>query len=122
MTMEGVAGSLIGSLCLVLYVLVAWFYICQKAPRRWPLVGFLPSLIYNYKDFYEWITHLLIWSGGTITHLKGPWTNWVVTADPANVEYILKIRFHNFVKGDYFVEVLINSLIHFVKGDISLIA
>ena len=72
--------------------------------RRWPLAGFLPSLIYNYKDFYEWFTSALIQSGGTITNLKGPWTNCVVTTDPANVEYILKIRFPNFVKGDFFVQ------------------
>ena len=27
-----------------------------------------------------------------------------MTADPANIEYILKIRLPNFVKGDYFVQ------------------
>ena len=84
----------------------SWFYGGQKGSRRWPLVGLLPGWIYNYNDFYEWITHMLLLSGGTITHIKGgACTNWVVTADPSNVEYILKIKFHNFLKGDYFRQV-----------------
>uniref|UniRef100_A0A0G7ZNU8 Cytochrome P450 CYP86L1 n=1 Tax=Picea glauca TaxID=3330 RepID=A0A0G7ZNU8_PICGL len=108
--MEEVAGTN-GSLVVALFlafctVSAAWFYTAQKPPRRWPLLGFLPSSIYNYNDLYEWITHLLILSGGTVTHMKGPYlTNCVGTADSANVEYILKIKSHNFVRGEYYRQV-----------------
>lgn len=107
--MEGVGvtdGWFFVALFSVLGVAAAsWFYRGQKAPGRLSLVGLLPVLIYSYNDIYEWVTQMLILGGGTITYRKGAWTKWVVTADPTNVEYVLKIKFHNFVKGDYFRQV-----------------
>ncbi|CAL4917250.1 unnamed protein product [Urochloa decumbens] len=72
----------------------------------WPLVGMLPSLILGLRggDMYEWITGVLKSRGGTFT-FRGPWlTNLhcVVTADPRNLEHLLKARFGSFPKGPYF--------------------
>eukprot|EP01018_Ginkgo_biloba_P033601 Gb_01453 [translate_table: standard] len=75
-----------------------------KGPRMWPLVGMLPSVIYHGNHVYDWLTETLIRCGGTFK-FKGPWmTNLfcVVTGDPVNVAHILKLRFSNFPKGDYF--------------------
>uniref|UniRef100_A0A452YH13 Cytochrome P450 n=1 Tax=Aegilops tauschii subsp. strangulata TaxID=200361 RepID=A0A452YH13_AEGTS len=55
-------------------------------------------------DMYEWITGVLKARGGTFTFC-GPWfTNLhcVVTADPRNLEHLLKTKFGNFPKGPYF--------------------
>ncbi|KAF8672353.1 hypothetical protein HU200_049555 [Digitaria exilis] len=71
----------------------------------WPLVGMLPSLLLGLRgDMYEWITGVLKSRGGTFT-FRGPWfTNLqcVVTADPRNLEHLLKARFASFPKGPYF--------------------
>ncbi|XP_066378972.1 cytochrome P450 86B1-like [Miscanthus floridulus] len=71
----------------------------------WPLVGMLPSLLLGLRrDMYEWITGVLKVRGGTFT-FRGPWfTNLqcVVTADPRNLEHLLKTRFGSFPKGPYF--------------------
>ncbi|KAL3830642.1 hypothetical protein ACJIZ3_019444 [Penstemon smallii] len=72
---------------------------------NWPFVGMLPSLIVGIQgNMYEWISEVLHRQNGTFT-FKGPWftnLNCVVTSDPRNLEYLLKTRFPNFPKGDYF--------------------
>ncbi|XP_009794122.1 cytochrome P450 86B1-like [Nicotiana tabacum] len=72
---------------------------------NWPLVGMLPSLILGLrKDMYEWISDVLCRMNGTFT-FRGPWftnLNCVVTSDPRNLEYLLKTKFSNFPKGEYF--------------------
>eukprot|EP01018_Ginkgo_biloba_P012965 Gb_05234 [translate_table: standard] len=90
---------------LVLCTLV-WQYVLQKrnskdGPRIWPLVGMLPSLLFHFQHFHDWLTDILIRRGGTF-RFKAPWISKVVTADPANIEYVIKTRFNNFGKGDYF--------------------
>ncbi|XP_051187354.1 cytochrome P450 86B1 [Lolium perenne] len=71
----------------------------------WPVVGMLPSLLLGVRgDMYEWITGVLKSRGGTFT-FRGPlFTNLhcVVTADPRNLEHLLKTKFGNFPKGPYF--------------------
>ncbi|GLJ54459.1 hypothetical protein SUGI_1169610 [Cryptomeria japonica] len=69
----------------------------------WPLVGVLPSLLFHFGHLYDWFTHLVIINGGTF-RLPGPWKFRVFTADPANIEYLLKTRYHNFGKGEIFKE------------------
>ncbi|KAL5232091.1 hypothetical protein ABZP36_030867 [Zizania latifolia] len=71
----------------------------------WPVVGMLPSLVLGLRgDMYEWVTGVLKSRGGTFT-FHGPWfTNLhcVVTADPRNLEHLLKTKFGSFPKGPYF--------------------
>ncbi|XP_057478906.1 cytochrome P450 86B1 [Actinidia eriantha] len=71
----------------------------------WPLVGMLPSLIAGLRrNMYEWISDVLCAQNGTFT-FEGPWftnLNCIVTSDPRNLEHLLKTKFHNFPKGDYF--------------------
>ncbi|KAL5721501.1 hypothetical protein ACHQM5_005140 [Ranunculus cassubicifolius] len=71
----------------------------------WPLVGMLPSLFSGVRmGIYDWITSILSRQNGTFV-FKGPsFSNLqcVVTADPRNLEYLLKTKFVNFPKGEYF--------------------
>ncbi|GLJ54460.1 hypothetical protein SUGI_1169650 [Cryptomeria japonica] len=67
----------------------------------WPLLGVLPSLLFNRRHLYNWVTHLVVVNGGTF-RLPGPWKCRVFTADPANIEYLLKTRYANFGKGEIF--------------------
>ncbi|KAF5200094.1 Cytochrome p450, partial [Thalictrum thalictroides] len=65
----------------------------------------LPSLFIGvHTGIYEWITTLLHHQNGTFM-FKGPSfsnLNCVVTCDPRNLEYLLKTKFLNFPKGEYF--------------------
>ncbi|CAH9142715.1 unnamed protein product, partial [Cuscuta epithymum] len=71
----------------------------------WPIVGMLPALVLGVrKDLYEWLSGVLCRMNGTFT-FRGPWftnLNCVVTCDPKNLEYLLKERFSNFPKGEFF--------------------
>ncbi|KAJ8425400.1 hypothetical protein Cgig2_033080 [Carnegiea gigantea] len=72
----------------------------------WPIVGMLPSLVVGLRtNAYKWLTDVLCRTKGTF-HFKGPrWSNLncMVTADPRNVEHMLKTKFANFPKGEYFL-------------------
>lgn len=78
----------------------------QKGPMHWPVLGILPTLFLHLRDVYNWTTVALLHAGGTFRY-HGMWlggAHGVVTADPANVEYILRTRFANFPKGKYYRE------------------
>lgn len=91
-----------------LFVFLAIHVVRQK--RRyglpvWPVVGMLPALITAARgNLYEWITELLRRHKGTF-QFHGPWLsslNCVVTADPRNLEHLLKTKFPSYPKGPFF--------------------
>eukprot|EP01018_Ginkgo_biloba_P013108 Gb_10115 [translate_table: standard] len=61
----------------------------SKSQGLWSLFGMLSSS-------FEWCVKYVR------LQCKGPWTGKVVIKDPVNLEYVLKKKFPNFVKGDYF--------------------
>ncbi|KAJ8769907.1 hypothetical protein K2173_008989 [Erythroxylum novogranatense] len=81
----------------------------------WPVLGMLPSLMAAVRtNTYEWITDVLCRQNGTF-RFRGPWfssLNCVVTADPRNVEHLLKTKFSNFPKGQFF-----HNTVHDLLGD-----
>ncbi|OVA20553.1 Cytochrome P450 [Macleaya cordata] len=78
----------------------------NKGPMLWPVLGIAPTLLFNIKDVYNWGTESLIRCGGTLYH-RGTWMDnihGILTVDPSTIEYMLKTRFDNFPKGQYFRE------------------
>ncbi|WCJ40081.1 cytochrome P450 family 86 subfamily B polypeptide 1 [Euphorbia peplus] len=95
-------------LILALLVFTVIYYVRQKKIHglpMWPVLGMLPSLAFALRsNMYEWISDVLCDRNGTFT-FKGPWFSslyCVVTADPRNLEHLLKAKFSNFPKGQYF--------------------
>ncbi|GKD09424.1 cytochrome P450 86B1-like protein [Tanacetum coccineum] len=97
---------------LELFVAVLVFVVINSLRQRkrkglpvWPFVGMLPSLVLALRvDLYEWISDILSRQNGTFTFM-GPWftnLNCIVTADPRNLEHLLKSRFQAYPKGPYF--------------------
>ncbi|XP_059445884.1 cytochrome P450 86B1-like [Corylus avellana] len=77
-----------------------------KGPVLWPVVGIIPSIFLHINNIYDWTTESLIKAGGTF-HFRGVWMGGaygIVTADPSNIEYMLKTNFKNFPKGKYYTE------------------
>lgn len=88
-----------------LIVFIAIHYLRQK--RRyglpvWPVLGMLPTLISGLRsNFFEMLSHIVCQKNGTFLFI-GPWfsnISFVVTADPRNLEHLLKTKFSVYPKG-----------------------
>ncbi|XP_041013888.1 cytochrome P450 86B1-like [Juglans microcarpa x Juglans regia] len=78
----------------------------NKGPMLWPFFGITPSILLHINNLYDWMTESLIKAGGTF-HFRGVWIGGVfgiMTADPSNIEYMLKSKLENFPKGKYYRE------------------
>ncbi|KAI0492692.1 hypothetical protein KFK09_026968 [Dendrobium nobile] len=87
-------------------------WVTAKGPMQWPVLGSLPSFVIHIHRVYDWATESAARAGGTFPY-RGVWFGrlyGVVTADPSNVEYILKTNFSNFPKGRYYRERFVDFL------------
>ncbi|KAL5581368.1 hypothetical protein UlMin_013810 [Ulmus minor] len=76
-------------------------------PPSYPVIGCLVSFYKNRNRLLDWYTELLSESAtNTIVVRRFGARRTVVTANPENVEYILKTNFNNFPKGRPFTEIL----------------
>lgn len=93
------------AICFYLFISNKKFGKCGF--RNYPVVGILPEFIENRHRIHEWITDTLIrcpTNTGIIYRPGLP--NGVFTANPGNVEHILKTKFENYPKGDRFITLL----------------
>ncbi|XP_028772473.1 cytochrome P450 94B3-like [Neltuma alba] len=82
-------------------------------PPTYPFIGCLVPFYKNRNRLLDWYTHLLSYSPTytiVLRRLGAPTT--IVTANPQNVEYILKTNFNNFPKGKPFTDILGDFLGH----------
>lgn len=80
--------------------------VSKGGPVIWPVLGVAPTLALNKDDLLGWCTRCLVRAGGTF-HYRGVWFGGaygIMTANPANVEHILKTNFRNYPKGEYYRE------------------
>ncbi|KAL8049219.1 hypothetical protein ABFX02_06G007300 [Erythranthe guttata] len=110
---------------IFLYSFIHWKFrqaASNPGPISYPVIGCLASFYKNRRRLLDWYTDMLSVSPSqtiTISRLGGRRT--VVTANPQNVEYILKTNFTNFPKGNPFTEILGDFLgngIFNVDGDL----
>jgi len=104
------------SLLLCLPPLLCFLYLKLERPKNglrvYPVVGMLPHLIKNRHRFLEWLTGVLqSIPTHTITFKLLGRRGGVFTADPANVEHMLKTNFGNYPKGEH-VDILADLLGH----------
>ncbi|KAL2337840.1 hypothetical protein Fmac_012286 [Flemingia macrophylla] len=79
----------------------------NHAPPSYPIIGCLNSFYQNRHRLLDWYTnHLAESPSQTIVVRRLGARRTVVTANPSNVEYILKTNFANFPKGKPFTEIL----------------
>ncbi|KAI3512819.1 hypothetical protein L1887_20139 [Cichorium endivia] len=76
--------------------------------KSYPFIGSLISFHQNSHRLIHWFTHLLSVSPSqTVVLNRLGWKNqMIVTANPANVEHILKSNFENYPKGKPFTDLL----------------
>uniref|UniRef100_A0A5B6YUT2 Unspecific monooxygenase n=1 Tax=Davidia involucrata TaxID=16924 RepID=A0A5B6YUT2_DAVIN len=82
-------------------------------PQSYPVIGCLISFYKNRRRLLDWYTDLLSESPTqTIVVSRLGARRTIVTANPENVEYMLKTNFNNYPKGKPFTEILGDLLGH----------
>ncbi|KAL8118483.1 cytochrome P450 94B3-like [Apium graveolens] len=95
------------SLCLMLLSFLLTFFFSFDNPKSYPVIGSLISFSKNRYRLIHWYTDLLSQSHSqTIILKRFGARRTIITANPDNVEYILKTKFSNFPKGKAFTEYL----------------
>lgn len=76
--------------------------------RNYPFLGSLPEFFMNRSRFLDWSTGVLASTptNTTVFTRPGGGDNGIITANPANVEHILKTHFDNYPKGERFIDLL----------------
>ncbi|XP_031104069.1 cytochrome P450 94B3 [Ipomoea triloba] len=75
--------------------------------KFYPLVGALPGFIKNRHRFLDWSTDVLAACPTNTAVFRRPGkVHGVMTANPLNVEHMLKANFQNYPKGDRFISLL----------------
>lgn len=96
---------------ILLSFLCVFFIWCYKTvdgiPWNWPLVGMLPSLFCHISRVHDRCVDLLGAVGGTFSLRGPPFANMdiIITADPANVHFVMSSKFANFPKGVEFKKI-----------------
>ncbi|KAL1314095.1 hypothetical protein HN51_040839 [Arachis hypogaea] len=71
--------------------------------KAYPLVGSLPDFLLNRHRFLDWTTDVLRNCPTHSAVFRRPGkVHGIITANPDNVEHILKTNFHNYPKGERF--------------------
>ncbi|GAV70568.1 p450 domain-containing protein [Cephalotus follicularis] len=79
----------------------------KKGLKCYPIVGGLPDFLRNRHRFLDWTTEVLRNSPhNTLIFWRPGNVHVIMTANPSNVEYMLKTNFDNYPKGDHFIAVL----------------
>ncbi|XP_010275501.1 PREDICTED: cytochrome P450 86B1-like [Nelumbo nucifera] len=111
------AASISGYQFFLLAILSAvfflrWFlFFKQKLKNQvipeWPLLGSLPSVARNFRRLSDWFTEVFLTLGTKTFYLKGLFSklDYVITCDPHNFEYMLKVNTANYPKGEDFRQI-----------------
>ncbi|XP_024965703.1 cytochrome P450 94A1-like [Cynara cardunculus var. scolymus] len=75
--------------------------------KNYPILGTLPEFLLNRHRFLEWSTQVLSHCPTNTAVFRRPGNiHGIITANPANVEYMLKTNFDNYPKGTRFISLL----------------
>ncbi|WOL00504.1 hypothetical protein Cni_G09217 [Canna indica] len=108
-------------LCLVLFPLSLFLLIHRDSRRRrrctgiksYPFLGILPQFVKNRHRFLDWSTEALLHTPThTMSFVSPGQVGGVITANPSNVEHILKTNFGNYPKGERSSAMLVDFLGH----------
>ncbi|XP_021736652.1 alkane hydroxylase MAH1-like [Chenopodium quinoa] len=95
----------------IFLAIVCFFFTCfltrHGIPWNWPIVGMLPSLLIHLNRVHHRCVDLLQQTNCNFL-LIGPWfanMDALITADPANIQYIMSTNFTNYPKGEEFLKI-----------------
>lgn len=94
---------------------LAWYhhpkYGKNPGPKLYPVLGCFPEVICNMETIHDWVTRMIEKSPNMTMRMSRPMSKrfWI-TADPVNVEYMLKTNFENYPKGRDVHEIMVDLL------------
>ncbi|XAR48312.1 hypothetical protein NMG60_11031083 [Bertholletia excelsa] len=116
MPVEMEVFSLHTLLLIFLLSLYIYLFLCLKQKPRpsqvtgfksFPFVGSLPEFLANRHRFLDWTTGVLSRCPTNSAVFRRPGkVHGVITANPSNVEHMLKTNFENYPKGTRFISLL----------------
>jgi cytochrome P450 len=81
--------------------------------KSYPIIGHLPHFIRNSNRFLEWMTEILLQSPTrTMGFCSIGTASGILTANPENVEYMLKLNSSNYPKGERTISMMEDFLGH----------
>lgn len=99
---NGCMGILMVTCMVLTWILIhRWNQRNKKGPKTWPLVGAAIEQFINYDRMHDWLVNYLSESKTVVIPM--PFTTYTYTADPANVEHVLKTNFANYPKVNIFL-------------------
>ncbi|XP_024933846.2 cytochrome P450 704B1 isoform X2 [Ziziphus jujuba] len=117
---NGCMGILMVTCMVLTWILIhRWNQRNKNGPKTWPLVGAAIEQFINYDRMHDWLVNYLSESKTVVIPM--PFTTYTYTADPANVEHVLKTNFANYPKGEVYhsyMEVLLGDGIFNADGEI----
>ncbi|XP_073130672.1 cytochrome P450 704B1 [Henckelia pumila] len=118
-------GNLVRIFVVLCCMLASWIFIHRlkqrnaKDPKTWPFLGASIEQLLNYDRMHDWLVEYLVKSRTVVVPM--PFMTYTYTADPANVEHVLKTNFSNYPKGEVYhsyMEVLLGDGIFNVDGEL----
>lgn len=76
----------------------------RKGPVQWPILGATVEVLRNYDHMNDWVLEYFLRDDRLTFPCELVDSKCIFTADPANVEHILKTNFENYPKGESFHE------------------
>ncbi|KAL1531765.1 cytochrome P450 94A2-like [Salvia divinorum] len=74
-----------------------------KLPKSYPIFGSFFALVKNRDRFVQWSSEIVKFTPNLTLPLHRGLGHWIIyTANPANVQHLLKDNFHNYEKGNFF--------------------
>ena len=85
----------------------------KQGPKIYPIVGVLPEFLKNRHRFLDWTFEILSYfRTNTVVYWIPGKGHGIITANPSNVEHMLKTNFENYPKGNRFIILLEDFLGH----------
>ncbi|GAA0139033.1 oxygenase [Lithospermum erythrorhizon] len=109
-------SSLLG-ICIIFFL---HYYLSNNksrstpCPDSYPIIGNIISFVENRHRFHDWVAEMLAATPSLTLQVNGflGLSHGICTANPSNIEQMLRSNFKNYVKGDRFQSVLDELLGH----------
>ncbi|PSS33491.1 Cytochrome P450 94B3 like, partial [Actinidia chinensis var. chinensis] len=97
----------ISFLCLFIFLVINLKQTPTTGLKFYPLVGSLPQFLKNSHRFLDWTTQVLRDCPSNTAVFRRPGkVQGIITANPSNVEHMLKANFQNYPKGPSLISLL----------------
>jgi cytochrome P450 len=81
--------------------------------KSYPIIGYLPHFVRNSHRFLDWITEILLQSPTCTMGFRSIGSTYgIITANPANLEHMLKTNPSNYPKGQRIISTMKDFLGH----------